>query len=296
MTGRVAEIDQNLIFDIGMRDGEDSAFYLAKGFRVVAIEADPSLISQARHRFEREIDRGWLHLVEGAVVPDAWRADGKERVRFFRNSVNPDWGTVLEEWTQRNQVLGFSRTAEVTVDVVDLAELIEKFGMPHYMKIDIEGVDVDCLRTLSQFERRPRFVSIESEKRSFARLECEIDLLAELGYTSFKAVQQGRVHRQREPRPAREGNYGGYPLKLGSSGLFGREIPHRWKNQEEVLGQYRRIFRNYRLLGDSSFLGRRRSGRRLLRNMSAFLDNCGLDVPRPVPGWYDTHARHQDAL
>lgn len=34
---------RDLIFDIGANNGDDTAFYLKKGFRVVAIEADPAL-------------------------------------------------------------------------------------------------------------------------------------------------------------------------------------------------------------------------------------------------------------
>ncbi|WP_416986620.1 FkbM family methyltransferase [Streptomyces sp. T028] len=286
----------NLVFDIGMKDGEDSALYLAKGFQVVAFEADPALIQQAHLRFDKEIRSGRLHLVEGAIVPESLRASADGKVRFYRNLGNPDWGTVLEEWTLRNQVLGFSRIEEVEVDAVDLAEQIRKFGMPHYMKIDIEGVDLDCLNTLAQFEQRPAYVSIESEKQSFPALEAELDALAGLGYRSFQAVQQGSVHRQREPRPAREGEYSGHAIQLGSSGLFGKDLPGEWRTRDEVLRQYRRIFRGYRLLGDYSFLGSHDFGRWLLRNASALLERCGFDVPRPVPGWYDTHARHVDAV
>ena len=32
-------LENNLIYDVGLHKGEDSEFYLKKGFRVVAIEA-----------------------------------------------------------------------------------------------------------------------------------------------------------------------------------------------------------------------------------------------------------------
>ena len=35
---------KDLIFDIGMHKGEDAEFYLRKGFRVVAFEADADLV------------------------------------------------------------------------------------------------------------------------------------------------------------------------------------------------------------------------------------------------------------
>ena len=36
-------VDRSLIFDVGCNDGQDSDFYLKKGFRVVAVEANPAL-------------------------------------------------------------------------------------------------------------------------------------------------------------------------------------------------------------------------------------------------------------
>jgi spermidine synthase len=40
----------NLIYDIGMHDGSDSEFYLRKGYRVVAVEANPKLVEACRER------------------------------------------------------------------------------------------------------------------------------------------------------------------------------------------------------------------------------------------------------
>ena len=37
---------EDLIYDIGMNHGEDTAYYLSKGFRVIAIEANPGLTDE----------------------------------------------------------------------------------------------------------------------------------------------------------------------------------------------------------------------------------------------------------
>ena len=39
-------VRKGLIFDIGMNNGNDTDFYLAKGFHVVAVEANPFLALQ----------------------------------------------------------------------------------------------------------------------------------------------------------------------------------------------------------------------------------------------------------
>lgn len=49
--------DENLIFDAGAHRGDDTDFYLGKGFRVVAAEANPILVDHLRRRpGERSLD------------------------------------------------------------------------------------------------------------------------------------------------------------------------------------------------------------------------------------------------
>jgi FkbM family methyltransferase len=283
----------DLIFDIGMRHGEDAAFYLAKGFRVVAFEADPTLAEKGRQRFDREIAAGRLRLVEGAIVPRSLVCPGG-KVRFYSNPTHTEWGTVFEDWARRNETTGHP-SVWLEVDVVDLERCFGEFGIPRYMKIDIEGADVACLDALASFAVRPDFVSIESEKASFTRLTGELDILSRLGYEDFQVVQQGRVHRQRPPFPAAEGEYHPWSFSYGSSGLFGNELPGEWVGLDAAIRRYRRIFLCYRLIGDDSVLGRHRAGRRLLKRLSAFLERLGLPVAQPLPGWCDTHARHREA-
>jgi 16S rRNA A1518/A1519 N6-dimethyltransferase RsmA/KsgA/DIM1 with predicted DNA glycosylase/AP lyase activity len=64
----VSEIKPNLIFDIGLHQGEDTEFYLEKGFEVVAFEADPVLADQCRRKFSDQIADQRLVIVEGAIV------------------------------------------------------------------------------------------------------------------------------------------------------------------------------------------------------------------------------------
>ena len=49
---------EDLIYDVGMHRGEDTQFYLRKGFRVVAFEANPENVSFCRNKFRESIDHG----------------------------------------------------------------------------------------------------------------------------------------------------------------------------------------------------------------------------------------------
>ena len=55
-----------IIYDVGMNNGDDTAYYLSRGHRVVAIEANPLLAREVAVRFHTEIAAG--RLVARAVA------------------------------------------------------------------------------------------------------------------------------------------------------------------------------------------------------------------------------------
>lgn len=283
----------DLIYDVGMHKGEDSYLYLRKGFRVVAFEANPSLVELCSARLKEFIDQGRLTIVQGAIVAPPATGAAQSKVQFYKNE-NSVWGTVCADWAERNARLGTS-TSLIEVDAINFADVIKQHGMPYYMKIDIEGCDTVCLNALSAFRERPDYVSFESDKTSFANITREIDLLSDLGYAWFQPVEQSALPiSQVLPYPPREGGYASLRIEKGSSGLFGRELPNRWRSKRETLRVYRFIRLGYYLLGDAgimngwSFRGAARA-RSVARRFISFFTGAS------VPGWYDTHARHVHA-
>jgi FkbM family methyltransferase len=284
---RTARKHENLIYDVGMHKGEDAELYLKKGFDVVGFEADPDLVRHCRNRFAREIEQGRLVIVEGAVAEDAPSGAERATVTFYRNTDVSVWGTVVQDWARRNEMMG-TRSTAIEVPRVDFEASLERYGIPYYLKIDIEGVDTVCLRALRSFSLKPDYVSLEAEKADFTGIEAELELFGHLGYTAFQAVQQARFADQPVPEPAREGRSVPHLMPPGSSGLFGKDLPGSWLGRERLLRKYRRIFLLYRLVGNYSRLRQSRAGRWMIRRL-------GSIAGRPVPGWYDTHARHSSA-
>jgi FkbM family methyltransferase len=268
----------DLIYDIGLHHGQDTDFYLKKGFRVVGFEAEPANIAFCRRRFEREIADGRLTIVEGAITDVKANGGG---VRFFRNEDHSLWGSTSESWALRNSVMG--TTSEVIrVPAVDLGAAMREHGVPHYLKADIVGSETVCLRALMQVKNRPDHISIRSEKLVFNKLEQEFDLLESLGYSRFKAVKQD-FERITSDLPSDNGRHV-HHFEAGSSGPFGDETPGRWKTRREVIADYRRIFVKYWLFGDYSYLIQTTAGRKFIAAVERF-------TRRSLPGWYDTHAK-----
>jgi len=63
---------RKLIYDVGMHKGEDTDFYLKKGFDVVGIEADPTLVVGLRERFAKELDSGRTYRSNRARLRPGW--------------------------------------------------------------------------------------------------------------------------------------------------------------------------------------------------------------------------------
>ncbi|MEC9375262.1 MAG: FkbM family methyltransferase [Pseudomonadota bacterium] len=278
---RQAKKHDDLIYDLGLHQGEDTSFYLAKGFRVVAFEADPDLISKCRENFSTEINSGRLTLIEGAIVENPIT----DTVTFYKNNNVTVWGTIDPKWKDRNARMGWE-SEEIKVPVVDLGACIEKYGIPYYIKIDIEGADRFSLQKLGEFEKRPNYISIESSKISLRDIYDELAILEGLGYCGFQAVQQATIPGLNAPRPAKEGNDINYEMKPDSSGVFGKELPGKWHTRRRVYFAYFIVFFGYWLFGNDSFMRTNRFAKRIWRLLQRVFR-------RPIPGWYDTHARHK---
>ena len=202
-----------LIYDLGMHDGADTAFYLHKGYRVLAIEANPTLCERARTKFADAIADGRLTILDLAV------SDTDGEATFYINLDDDHWSSLDPAWGTRND----TRYKTTAVQTRPLCWLIEQYGVPHYLKIDIEGADLTVLRQLQAVPVKPTFLSTEEHEIEY------FPLLWSLGYRGFKIVNQGQIHHL---------DYDGWHFEPGSSGPFGDEIPGPWLPFGEAMLEY----------------------------------------------------------
>lgn len=171
-----------LIYDVGMNDGVDTAYYLSLGYHVVAIEANPSLVKQAQEKFETEIHQGRLRILNLAI------ASAPGVIPFWICESNHGWSS-LDEARLRRSGVPYHRA---DVEGRSLGDVIAENGIPHYMKIDVEGGEQLCLDGLSA-ELAPPYLSLElfsivddSDGGHHAILQ----RLRELGYKNFALINQ----------------------------------------------------------------------------------------------------------
>lgn len=209
-------VQRDLIFDLGMYEGQDTRFYLSKGFRVVALEANPELVRSSEEKFASQIASGQL-----TIVPKALWHEAGATIPFYVYSA---WSSVYPQIAGRDN----SPTRQVQVTTTTVGEMFSQHGVPYYLKCDIEGADrIVCDQVVAQPEK-PDFVSFEDEQGELART------LAQGGYDRFQFVNQGRLPKARPPNPPREGAYADARFDGASSGLFGHELnPRHWVDLQE---------------------------------------------------------------
>jgi FkbM family methyltransferase len=269
---------EDLIYDVGLHLGEDTAYYLAKGYRVVAFEAHPGLVQQAEHRFADALAGGRLEIVQGAIT----RLPG-DTATFYVHSTVSEWGTIYEDWVARNERL-MGGSESIRVPNVDFAATLRRTGVPAFMKVDIEGADTICLETLHDFATRPRYVSIESSQRlkGFRR---DLMLLHDLGYDEFAIRPQAKIGGSTIETVTRAGSPLRYQFEFLASGGFGADI-EQWTDLRGALRAYRIQRVMWAAFGDWSPMRRSDLGNLALSRLSEL-------IPIPFPDWYDTHAKRR---
>jgi FkbM family methyltransferase len=135
----------DLVFDIGAHVGDRVSSFRRLGARVVAVEPQPLLVSALRHIHGRD---PLVEIVARAAGPKA------DTLTLHVNTENPTVSTVSDAFLEgAHDAIGWvgqNWDRQIAVDVVTLDALIARYGVPAFIKIDVEGFEDAVLHGLSQ--------------------------------------------------------------------------------------------------------------------------------------------------
>lgn len=170
-----------LCFDVGAHVGSRTWVWSQLGARVVAIEPQPDFAAFLRWLFRH---RPAVALVEAAIAAEP----GRLRLRISRR--HPTVSSASERFL--GSVANATSFGDVRwqdsceVEATTLDWLIWRYGVPSFVKIDVEGFEADALKGLSRplpalsFEYLPETVEVA--------LAC-IDRLEALGTYRYNVVR-----------------------------------------------------------------------------------------------------------
>jgi FkbM family methyltransferase len=166
----------DLVFDVGVHGGEDTAYYLHKGYRVIGIEANPILAAELQKKFTGFIASGQLELLNVGIATE----DGEGE--FWICDDVSEWSSFHREIASR----GGARHHRISIPTTKFSRLLTRYARPHYIKVDIEGNDDLCVHSLTE-NNKPKYLSYEMPLDNGER---DLNFLREIGYTRFKIVSQ----------------------------------------------------------------------------------------------------------
>jgi FkbM family methyltransferase len=167
----------DLVFDIGAHVGNHVRSFAALGCRVVALEPQPDFAWLLRMLFARS---------PGVWVVQAAVGDAPGRASLAISERTPTVTSLAETWRDARAAdpdfahVRWNRRVEIDTTTLDL--LIERYGVPAFVKIDVEGAEPMVLAGLT---RAVPALSFEYLPRALDHVRAAVDRLATLGPYRF---------------------------------------------------------------------------------------------------------------
>ena len=168
----------SLLFDIGANKGKYTEANETKYDKVVMVEANPELAFELANKFKNNKK---VQIVNQAV------SDQPGDVTFYINEDENTISTVDTEWVEKSRFSDVcKRWRPIQVSAISIDELAEQFGKPSYIKIDVEGYELNVLKSMKK--RHASHVAFEWAEEKKKELIESVEYLMLLGYSQF-AIQ-----------------------------------------------------------------------------------------------------------
>ncbi len=162
----------DICFDIGANIGQRTKIFLRLGARVIALEPQTQCIKWLTKFFGRNDKLTLIHKAVGALP-------GKAEIKICNadtiSSLSEDWIAAVKK-SGRFTKYDWYKKEEVQVTTLD--NLIEQYGAPAFIKIDVEGYEPEVIRGLT---RPVQVISLEFTPEFLESTFFCISHLAKLG-------------------------------------------------------------------------------------------------------------------
>jgi len=163
-----------LIFDIGANVGSWTLANINRADSFVTIEASPRTFK----RLENNINNNKVRLLEYAVCNN-----NGEDITFYDAECDV-LSTINKEWltADTSRFHNFTNYSQIRCKTITIDSLINLYGIPDLIKVDVEGGEYECISSLTQ---KVDMLCFEwaSEVNNIT-IKC-LDYLYNLGFTKF---------------------------------------------------------------------------------------------------------------
>jgi FkbM family methyltransferase len=160
---------RDLVFDIGANLGTRSEVFLSLGCNVIAVEPHPTCVKVLKEKAKSVPNLTVFSAAIGGTPGIAHLITGESHCI---SSLSQEW---IDAVTKSDRFGGYKWTTDNIVGQSTLDNMIVAFGLPRFIKIDVEGYEHEVIKGLSQpikalsFEFCPEY--LESTKKCVKHLE-----------------------------------------------------------------------------------------------------------------------------
>jgi len=151
-----------LIFDIGANVGNNVEIFLRLGGSIIAVEPDTKNLRCLSARFSKN--------TKVSIIPKALSDSSSQEIIYIQDdgttlhTLSLKWKNYLtspknNRWENRKR---FSK--KQLISTISLNHLIDQYGMPYYIKIDVEGYEEKVIKGL---DRKIPLISFEANLPEF---------------------------------------------------------------------------------------------------------------------------------
>jgi hypothetical protein len=178
----------NLIFDIGFNVGEftQTCFNKYPNCSVIAVEANPNLANNVSPHFFTNYNFSLLNN----LVSDK----NGEETDFYISPYATGVSTASTVFMENSRFTKGSKNVEansiqwqpaIKIESITVDSMIERYGMPDLLKIDVEGYELNVLKGLTQKVNDICFEWHEEESKNLYKI---LEHLQSLGYQQFGVI------------------------------------------------------------------------------------------------------------
>ena len=132
----------DLVVDVGANVGDRIDVFLKLGTTIIAVEPQEYCINILKHRFGSKIS-----------IVNAGLCEEESEREIHISSALPLVSSFSQEWINKvkdTKLKGYDWDKTATISMTTLDALIKKHGLPRFIKIDVEGYELEVLKGLSK--------------------------------------------------------------------------------------------------------------------------------------------------
>jgi FkbM family methyltransferase len=171
-----------LVIDIGANVGNTVEQFLLCSEKVICFEPNPTLAKDLINRFYNR-----------PVVVDERGVSNKKGKQIFNIANANTISTFSDDWIHNSRfTYSYNWDRTVEVETITLDEIIDEYGVPDYVKIDIEGYEYEVLTSFSKLLPETVFAFEWAEEQK-NKIHLILEHLLKIGYDKFSHTEADSI-------------------------------------------------------------------------------------------------------